>query len=115
MARSLPFFRCMNVISNLVTVDLDESRASAVRVDIGTTVERLLASLASADARATFFAPRSLAERNGALVRRIVEAGHEVGGLTTTQPAKAKPYCPSFSSELETTRDAIESATGVRA
>lgn len=104
----------METVPNLVTVDLDESRAHSARADLAAITDGLLANLGQGEARATFFVPRSLAAGNASLVRRISEAGHEIGCLTTTRPAKARPYCPSFSSELEATRDAIEQATGVR-
>jgi hypothetical protein len=104
----------METLPNLVTVDVDASRAQAAHVDVAATVDALLGSLGSGETRATFFVPRSVAERNVALVRRIAGAGHEVACLTTTPPAKAKPYCPSFSGELEAARDAIEQATGAR-
>jgi peptidoglycan/xylan/chitin deacetylase (PgdA/CDA1 family) len=101
----------METVPNLVTVDLDESRA---RVDVAAITDGLLAHFGRGEARATFFVPRQLAEGCASLVRRIAEAGHEVGCLTSTRPAKAKPYCPSFASELEATRDAIEQVIGVR-
>jgi hypothetical protein len=103
----------METIPNLVTVDLDEPRASG-RSDIEAITEGLLDALDRGNKRATFFVPRSVAEARAPLARRIVERGHEVGCLTNEQPSKAKPYCSSFCDELEATRAAIESATGTR-
>jgi hypothetical protein len=37
-----------------------------------------------------------------------------VACLTNAAPAKAKPYCSDFCTELESSRDAIENATGTR-
>lgn len=45
---------------------------------VARNVDRLLALLARADARATFFVLGWVAEREPAAVRRIVDAGHEV-------------------------------------
>jgi hypothetical protein len=112
LARTLPFSSGMETNRNLVTVDLDESRSA--RSDIGAITEGLLDALDREGKRATFFVPRSVAETKASLTRRIAERGHEVACLTNAQPARTKPYCPSFSDELDATRDAIESATGRR-
>ena len=107
------FLNRMDAIPNLVTVDLDRPRA-----DVGGSLEAitngLLDALGRDGKRASFFVPREVAERQPALLRRVTEAGHEVGCLTNAQPAKAKPYCSTFCNELETTRDALEQATGTR-
>jgi peptidoglycan/xylan/chitin deacetylase (PgdA/CDA1 family) len=103
----------MDAIPNLVTVDLDDARKRS-RGDVPATAERLLDAFANAGAKATFFAPESFAARNGAIARRIAEQGHEVACLTHQRPPKGKPYCASFTAELDAAREAIESATGVR-
>ena len=104
----------MTTIPNLVTVDLDESRDTATRADIDVITNGLLEALDGSKTQATFFVPRVVAESNPTLTRRIAESGHEVACLSTTEPAKERPYCASFGSELSATRNAIESATGVR-
>jgi peptidoglycan/xylan/chitin deacetylase (PgdA/CDA1 family) len=104
----------METAPNLVTVDLDETRAAAARVSIEPVADALLDTFARGDVRATFFVPRSVAQGKPHLARRIAAGGHEVACLTNAEPAKTRPYCPSFSGELEVTRDAIENATGVR-
>ena len=103
----------MESIPNLVTVDLCESRSGA-RADVASVAEGLLDEFERGGKRATFFVPRSFAEGNAALTRRIAERGHEVACLTSVQPAKARPYCQGFCAELEATRESIESATGAR-
>ena len=100
--------------SNLVTVDLDEPRDSGGREDVEVIADGLLAALESSKTTATFFVPRSVAQSRPTMTRRIAEAGHEVACLTTIQPAKERPYSPHFSGELSATKDAIESATGIR-
>jgi hypothetical protein len=102
----------METIPNLVTVDLDESRARGV--DVGVVAEGLLKALDRARSRATFFVPRPFAEARPQALRQMVERGHEVACLTSEQPAKSKPYSARFSEELDATRDAIEQATGRR-
>lgn len=103
----------MEQIPNLVTVDIDESRVGA-RADVATITDRLLDALDRGGKRATFFVPNTFAEGKAALTRRLAERGHEVACLTSAEPAKSKPYCSGFSRELDTTRDAIETATGTR-
>ena len=104
----------MNTIPNLVTVDIDVPRTGRVEADLASTTSGLLETLAAAKTAATFFVSREFAKKNGGLTRTITEQGHEVGCLTTEQPAGAKPYCARFTGELEATRDAIEAATGRR-
>lgn len=108
-------FSCgMKTIPNLVTVDLDGSCAASPRMEIEAITDGFLEAFDRENKQATFFIPREFAEKRAALTRRIVERGHEAACLTTTQPAKAKPYCAGFCSELGATRDAIENATGLR-
>ena len=104
----------METTPNLVTVDLDESRDPSASADLELVADGLLEALDRSKTRATFFVPRSFAESKPQLARRFAERGHEVACLTIQQPAKSKPYCPTFSGELDATRDAIEEATGVR-
>ena len=54
-----------------------EMAAHASRLSVG--LERLLALLDSHDTRATFFVVGYLARENPSLVRRIADAGHELG------------------------------------
>ena len=104
------FSAYMETIPNLVTVDLDESPIAAR----GAIAEGLLDALDRNGARATFFASRAFAESRAGLTRQIVERGHEVACLTHERPAGAKPYCTTFCGDLESTRAAIEDATGTR-
>jgi peptidoglycan/xylan/chitin deacetylase (PgdA/CDA1 family) len=104
----------MQTLPNLVTVDLDESRAVGSRAGIEAITDGLLDTLDRESKRATFFVPGEFAEKRATLARRIVDRGHEVACLTNAAPAKAKPYCSDFSRELESSRDAIENATGSR-
>jgi hypothetical protein len=104
----------MDAVPNLVTVDLDDSRARPARADVAATAERIVDAFAHAGTTATFFVPGAFVERHPALTRRLAEGGHEVACLTRERPAKGKPYSSSFSAEIDATRAAIEQATGVR-
>jgi hypothetical protein len=103
----------MQTIQNLVTIDLDRT-GDAPSADVESLADGLLESLERSTTRATFFVPAAVAKAKPELTRRLADCGHEVACLSTEQPAKARPYCARFSEELATTRDAIESATGVR-
>lgn len=103
----------MATIPNLVTVDLDESRESAA-TESTAIVEGLCDALGRSSTAATFFVPRSFVEGQPALVRRLADGGHEVACLTVTEPARSRPYCDSFTAELEANRAAIENTTGKR-
>jgi hypothetical protein len=104
----------METIPNLVTVDLDALRDSAASNDLEIIADSLLEALDQSKTRATFFVPRWFADEKPESTRRVVTNGHEIACLSTEQPARTKPYCATFSGELDATRDAIESATGVR-
>ena len=68
----------MTTTPNLVTVDLDGH--------VHAVADSLLAALDGSKTTATFFVPRTVAESDAALARRISESGHEVACLTMTQP-----------------------------
>jgi peptidoglycan/xylan/chitin deacetylase (PgdA/CDA1 family) len=104
----------MTSIPNLVTVDLDETSASAASGECTAIVEGLIDALGRSNTSATFFVPRPFVDAQPALARRLSDAGHEVACLTVAEPAKARPYCASFTAELEASRTAIEDATGKR-
>lgn len=106
----------MPSIPNLVTVDLDHRSApgAAQSASIDPIVSALAESLSSSGARATFFATKPVAEQSPAVLKELAEAGHEVACLTTLSPSCRTPYCSDFRSHLRETKDAVETATGVR-
>jgi hypothetical protein len=104
----------MTTLPNLVTIDLDASRDGASPSEVEAIADGLLTALAQSETPATFFVPRTLAESNAPLARRISEAGHELGCLTVSQPTCVKPYCADFGGELKATSAALENATGTR-
>ena len=75
---------------------------------------RVLELLAESGVRATFFVLGYVAERHPALVRAIVDAGHELGthGYSHTLIYKQTPEV--FRDEIRRAIDAAENAAGVR-
>lgn len=104
----------MAILPNLVTIDLDASTGGASATDLETIADGLLTALDRSNTQATFFIPRAVAESKAPLTRRIADAGHEVGCLSHTPPARERPYSTFFSDEVHGARTAIEDATGVR-
>lgn len=80
------------------------------RVAVG--VERALELCDRNRARATFFVLGMVAERDPALVRRIVAGGHEVASAGFQPSAPAELGREAFVADLQRARRAIEAATG---
>ncbi|MDX6516049.1 MAG: hypothetical protein QOH73_1715 [Gaiellaceae bacterium] len=77
--------------------------------------EPILAHLERHAARATFFAiGEAIDERGAAILRRIVDAGGEVGNHTYTHPRLTQLADADVLEELARTTPLIEEATGVR-
>jgi peptidoglycan/xylan/chitin deacetylase (PgdA/CDA1 family) len=74
---------------------------------------RLLELLARHDAHATFFLIGKWAEREPALIREIVAAGHAIGNHTYTHPTMPAHGAPRIREELRRCRAAVE-ASGER-
>jgi len=80
------------------------------------TTRRVLAVLAAARVRATFFVLGAKAERHADVVREIVAAGHEVGLHGHTHDALyALRSSARLAADLAAARAAVERACGVRA
>ncbi len=77
-----------------------------------TWTPRLLETLASYDVRATFFMVGHYAEAEPALVRRMAEAGHEIGNHTWSHPNLAMTAPERVRDELARTRETLEQITG---
>jgi peptidoglycan/xylan/chitin deacetylase (PgdA/CDA1 family) len=76
--------------------------------------EPILAHLLRHDARATFFAiGEAIDETGAAILRRLVEAGCEVGNHTFTHPHLTQLSDAEVLDEIERTTPLIEGATGV--
>jgi peptidoglycan/xylan/chitin deacetylase (PgdA/CDA1 family) len=91
-------------------------RCIALTFDDGPNPEqtpRLLELLARHDAHATFFLIGKWAEREPALIREIVAAGHAIGNHTYTHPTMPAHGAARIREELRRCRDAVE-ASGER-
>lgn len=82
------------------------------RVEANT--DRVLALFAQAHVHATFFTLGWVAERHGALLRRVVEAGHEVASHGWDHQRVFTMGPEQFRADLARARGVIEDATGVR-
>jgi polysaccharide deacetylase family protein (PEP-CTERM system associated) len=110
---------------NALTVDLEEyfqvsnfekqiDRASwdAMPSRVADTAHRLLDTFDATESRATFFVLGWIAERHGALVREIVERGHEVACHGYGHELVYEIGPERFREDLRRARGAIEAATG---
>ena len=75
-------------------------------------VERLLDLCDELSIRATWFVLGWLAERDGALVRRIAERGHEVGCHSYAHPIVYEMSPDAFREDVRRGRDALQDALG---
>jgi polysaccharide deacetylase family protein (PEP-CTERM system associated) len=75
--------------------------------------ERLLGLFEENGLQATFFFIGWVAERNKELVRRIADAGHEVGSHSYWHDLVARHDPKSFGRDLERSRKVLEDATGL--
>jgi polysaccharide deacetylase family protein (PEP-CTERM system associated) len=76
------------------------------------TTRRLLAQLAAADVRATFFLVGRIAVTDPTLVREIADAGHEVGAHGWDHQRVHRFTPESFRDDIRRCKDALEQATG---
>ncbi len=75
-------------------------------------VERILAMLASADAKATFFTLGWIGERYPALVRRIVEAGHELASHGFAHGRASEQQPGAFLADIRLAKAVLEDVAG---
>ena len=76
--------------------------------------DRILAMFEAADVKATFFTLGWVAQRHGALMRRIVEAGHELASHGWDHERVFRFDKASFAADLDRSRKALEDASGTR-
>ncbi len=74
----------------------------------------ILDMFARADVKATFFTLGWVAERHGPLMRRIVDAGHELASHGWDHERVFRFDKQSFAADLERSRKVLEDASGVR-
>jgi len=82
--------------------------------DLGlSVVDGLLDRLAAHDADATFFVVSELADRHPDQLRRVADAGHEIGSHTHTHVHLSEIDATERRDELETSRATLEGVTDV--
>ncbi|MEQ1498309.1 MAG: XrtA system polysaccharide deacetylase [Novosphingobium sp.] len=85
---------------------------------LGSRVERnceaILEMFARADVKATFFTLGWVAQRHGPLLRKIVDAGHELASHGWDHERVFRLDRASFAADLDRSRKALEDAGGVR-
>ncbi len=76
--------------------------------------DRILEMFATADVKATFFTLGWVAQRHGSLMRRIVDAGHELASHGWDHERVFRFDRASFTADLERSRKVLEDASGQR-
>jgi polysaccharide deacetylase family protein (PEP-CTERM system associated) len=76
--------------------------------------DAILDMFARAEVKATFFTLGWVAQRHGPLLRRIVDAGHELASHGWDHERVFRFDRPAFARDLERSRKALEDAGGVR-
>ena len=76
--------------------------------------DRILEMFAAADVNATFFTLGWVAQRHGNLMRRIVDAGHELASHGWDHERVFRLDRDSFAADLERSRKVLEDASGQR-
>ena len=76
--------------------------------------DRILEMFAAADVHATFFTLGWVAQRHGNLMRRIVDAGHELASHGWDHERVFRFDRTSFAADLERSRKVLEDASGQR-
>lgn len=76
-------------------------------------VETILEMFAEAEVNATFFTLGWIAQRNGALMRKIVDAGHELASHGWDHERVFRLDRHSFARDLEMSRKVLEDASGI--
>jgi peptidoglycan-N-acetylglucosamine deacetylase len=76
------------------------------------TTPRLLDILKERNIKVTFFEIGQNAERNPAIVKRILAEGHEIGNHSWTHPQLSKLSDERVTEEITKTQDAIKNASG---
>ncbi len=103
-ARSLPIY-CVERSDNKLAISFD----CAWGVD---STEKILQTLASEKVHATFFTVQFWAEKYPEYLKKITDAGHEVGTHSATHSYMSRLSEEEIRAELESSSAAIEKVTG---
>jgi polysaccharide deacetylase family protein (PEP-CTERM system associated) len=119
--RDLPATATVNALS-IDVEDYFQVAAFAARIDEGDwdrlpcrvehNVDHILAMLADADAKATFFTLGWIAERYPALVRRIVDAGHELASHGFAHKRASAQQRDAFLADIRLAKAVLEDIAG---
>ena len=93
---------------------IDRSNWDGLSDRVERNCSAILDMFAKADVKATFFALGWVAQRHGPLMRRIVEAGHELASHGWDHERVFRMDRASFSADLERSRKVLEDASGVQ-
>jgi len=93
---------------------IDRSNWDGLSDRVERNVMAILDMFAVADVKATFFTLGWVAQRHGPLMRRIVEAGHELASHGWDHERVFRLDAKSFTADLERSRKVLEDASGVQ-
>ena len=93
---------------------IDRSNWDGLSDRVERNCSAILDMFAKADVKATFFALGWVAQRHGPLMRRIVEAGHELGSHGWDHERVFRMDRAGFTADLERSRKVLEDASGVQ-
>lgn len=91
---------------------IDRGNWTALDDRVERNCERILDMFAEADVHATFFTLGWVAQRHGSLMRRIVDAGHELASHGWDHERVFRFDRNSFSTDLERSKKVLEDASG---
>ena len=93
---------------------IDRSNWDGLSDRVERNCSAILDMFAKADVKATFFALGWVAQRHGPLMRRIVEAGHELASHGWDHERVFRMDRATFTADLERSRKVLEDASGVQ-
>ena len=93
---------------------IDRSNWDGLSDRVERNCSAILDMFAAADVKATFFTLGWVAQRHGPLMRRIVDAGHELASHGWDHERVFRLDRASFAADLERTRKVLEDAAGVQ-
>ena len=92
---------------------IDRSNWGGLADRVDRNCSAILEMFAKADVKATFFALGWVAQRHGPLMRRIVEAGHELASHGWDHERVFRMDRAAFAADLERSRKVLEDASGM--
>ena len=93
---------------------IDRSNWDGLTDRVERNCSAILDMFAKADVKATFFALGWVAQRHGPLMRRIVEAGHELASHGWDHERVFRMDRAGFTADLERSRKVLEDASGTK-